>query len=152
MKAPITTSCSSNSAARKESPTARSFTLSSPMLLNTSLLSSYSTVLSPLFVSFTHAHCFVFVVLPLVVTNLPPVTYKPSYRMLPIFCGIVQARNRAFLQGGSEGKKKKTRSGTLGVPGMRRAKSSTAPIPLAPFQGHSLSHWTFDIRVSKATM
>ena len=81
MKASTVASFSSNAAARK--PTAHPCLPSLCPL--TSLLSSSSAVLgSPLFLSSTHTHCFVFVVLPLVVSNLSLVTYQLSYRMLPI--------------------------------------------------------------------
>jgi len=61
-----------------------------PLYSLTLLLPSYSTMLSPsLFVS--HAHYFVFAVLPLVISNLSLVMHlEPCYRMLPIICGIVR--------------------------------------------------------------
>ena len=88
MKSSMAASCSSNSVARKDSPTPRPFALPSLVLVNFAPF-----LFSPLSVSFPHADCFVFSVLPLVVNNLSLVTYQQAgYRMLLIIYSVVQMR------------------------------------------------------------
>jgi len=101
MKVSTATSCFSDSASRK-SLTPHSFAPLPLVPVNIATSSLFNSILPSIYPLHSRTS-FRICSLPLVVSNLSPVMYKPSYRMLPTMRGVFR---------------------------MRRAKSDGVPIPL----------------------